>query len=409
MCIFGQLLMATSAFSQHTQITGYQDNAGGQHIFYLDANSHLNQLYYLSGTSWQTQDLTALYGGNTPAAGSPLTSFVDSTSGQHVFYLDSNKHLNQIFYPGSGDQWIPQDLTGTYAPNIPGPNGTSLASVYDTEDGSEHVFYVDTSNLVDEMYYPGDGGVTTWSVGPISLAYGGNNAASSSPLAAFEDFSFGLHVIYLDSNNNINQLYNPGGATAWLAQDLTASYGGNVPASTSNLTTFLDTSQVQHIAYEDSSQHLNQLFYSGGTSWSAQDLTALYGGNSPEMASHLASYVDSASYQHIVYLDSNHHVNQLFYAGGFSWMSQDLTALYGGNTAGSGSVLVAFPLFGDDFMIGQHIAYLDGSDNVNQIYYPSNGGDAWFPQNLTATYGGNAPAIRPVFSLPDLSESIENQ
>jgi hypothetical protein len=130
----------------------------------------------------------------------------------------------------------------------------------------------------------------------------------------------------------------------------------------------------------------------------------------PEKDSHLASYIDFDYFQHIVYLDVNQHVNQIYYPNsGTSWTTQDLTGTFGGNTAGTASVLAAFPTFGDQFMVGQHVAYLDGSDNVNQLYYPASGGTSWFWQNLTAAYNGNTPAILPVFSVSTSDDSGQNQ
>lgn len=394
--VFGLSVAATSVFAQKTQLTAFVDDGGGQHILYLDANSHLNQLYYLMGTTWLPQDLTASYGGNTPAANGPLTSFIDgmSPAGQHVFYLDSNQHLNQLYYPGSGTTWIPQDLTANYASGLPtAASGSSLASFFLPMDGSEHVFYLDGSNDVVQFYYSASD--NTWTLQPI-FVYGGNTPASGSPLVAFADTSSGQHVLYLDSNGHVNQLYYPGTGTAWIPQDLTGSYGGNTADSASNLTAYVDFFGGQHIVYEDGSQNINQLYYVGtGTTWSAQNLTASYGGNTPAAGSHLGSYVDGSGTQHIVYLDGNQHINQLYYItnlGGTTWYTQDLTGLYGGNTAGSGSVLVAFPMSGDQFSLGQHIAYLDGSDNVNQIFYTTST-NTWTPQNLTSSYGGNTPAI----------------
>lgn len=398
LCVFGLSFAATSVFGQKTQLTAYVDDTGGQHILYLDANSHLNQLYYLMGTTWLPQDLTGSFGGNTPNANSSLTSFIDGSTpaGQHVFYLDSNQHLNQLYYPGTGTTWIAQDLTASYASGLPtAASGSWLASFFLPMDGSEHVFYLDGSNNLVQFYYPGTG--TTWTLQPLSV-FGGNTPASGSALVAFADNNSGEHVVYLDSNGHINQLYYPGTGTAWIPQDLTATAGGNTPATTSNLTAYLDFTGGQHIAYEDSNQHINQIFYiPTSNTWMAQDVTATQGGNTPASNSHLASYVDNLSGlgggEHIVYLDGSQHVNQLYYpATGTTWFPQDLTGTFGGNTAGSSSVLVAFPMSGDQFSIGQHIAYLDGSDNVNQIFYtPST--NTWMSQNLTSSYGGNAPAI----------------
>lgn len=399
LCVFGLSFAASSAFAQHTQITGFVDYAGGEHIYYLDANSHLNQQFYIMGTSWQSQDLTATYGGNTANADSPLTSYADANNGQHVFYVDTSGDLNQLYYPGSGTTWYPQDLGTSYS--LPGVVGNSLASLINPATDNQNVYYIDQFGHIQNAFYIGTG--TAWQDQDLIGLYGGNTAVSGSPLIAFYDLpggvSGGQHVVYLDSSGNVNQLFYPGYGTTWYPQNLTSLASGAVAAAgTSNLTAYVDRSGDQHIVYEDASNNIDQLIYTPSTNtWIVQNLSS-YGGNTPESASHLASYIDATGAQHIAYLDGSQNVNQMFYSSGNTWTTQNLTGAFGGNVAGAGSVLLAFPLYGDAFMIGQHIAYLDGSDNINQLFYPASGGTSWIWQNLTS-YGGNAPALVPASAV----------
>ena len=410
LCVFGLTFAAVSAFGQKTNITGFADNSGGQHVFYLDANQNLNQLFYVAGTSWEAQNLTSTFGGNLPASLAALTSFVDAApgTGQHVFYIDANGHVNQFYYPGTGTTWIPQDLTGTYGGTPAASTVSSLAGLSNSENGAEYVFYVDSNNHVDLLYYPGSG--TTWFWEDLTANFGGTTGSASSSLGAFEDFLGGEHVFYTDSNNHISQIYYPGSGTTWFAQDLTASFGGAPATSTSNLTAYLDAIGGQHVAYVDSNTHLSQLYYPGfGTAWVPQDLTATQGGNAPGSTSKLASYIDNDGLQHIAYIDGSGNVNQMYYPNtGTMWTVQNLTAISAGSPAATSSALVAFPPYFDFNMIGQHILYLDGNDNVNQVYYPFSGGPMWFWQNLSS-YGGNAPALRPVFSISTSNDSSQNQ
>ena len=70
---------------------------GGDHAYYVATSQHVFQLYW-SGQSWVNQDLTVLSQAATlPAPGSALTSVLVGNS-DHVYYVDSNQHVNQLFF-----------------------------------------------------------------------------------------------------------------------------------------------------------------------------------------------------------------------------------------------------------------------------------------------------------------------
>jgi len=94
------LAAAGSALSSFT-------DAAGEHICYLDPNRHVHQLYY-DHQNWHDQDLTAAIGGPLAAAGSAITSFADA-SGEHIGYLTPDQHVHQLYY--DHQNWMDQDLT----------------------------------------------------------------------------------------------------------------------------------------------------------------------------------------------------------------------------------------------------------------------------------------------------------
>jgi hypothetical protein len=418
LCAFGLLLATTSAFSQKTQVTGFVDANGGQQIFYLDANSNLNRVYFIGGIAWGSQNLTGTYGGSTPNANSALTSFVDASGGEHIFYVDANNSLNQMYYPGTGTTWYPQNISGVFGGA--GVGNVSLASFYDPFDNSQHVFYIANTVLqptnpiaggpgptapVWQFYYPGNG--TTWIAQNLSDTYSADAALANSQVTAFLDILGGEHVVYQNSTGQIDQLYYPGSGTVWIPQNLTSLYasGSTAPVSPSGLTSFVDPQGSQHVVYIDANQNIAQLVYILGTSfWVPQNLTTLAGGSNAGTGSNLASYFDVSGGQHIVYVDGSGNIGQLYYPGfGTSWSSQNLTGTYGGNAAGGATGLVAFPGTAADavgalsFGLGEHVAYLDANDHVNQFFYPGSG-TVWYWQNLSS-YGGSTPALQPGSSL----------
>ena len=90
---------------------------GGDHAYYVDTNQHVDQLYW-NGQTWVSQDLTVLSRAATlAAAGSTLTSVLVGNS-DHIYYVDANQHVNQLFY--NGQNWVWQDLTAASgATNVP--------------------------------------------------------------------------------------------------------------------------------------------------------------------------------------------------------------------------------------------------------------------------------------------------
>ncbi len=428
LCVFGLSLATTSAFSQKTMLTGFVDSIGVQHVFYLDANSNLNQLLFLGGIAWGSQNLTGTFGGSPPAANSALTGFVDATGGEHVFYVDANNGLNQMYNPGTGTTWFPQNISGVFGGT--GVGNVSLASFYDPADNSQHVFYIANTVLqptnpiaggpgptapVEQFFYPGSGSAWFWQ--DLSDTYSADPALANSQVTAFLDSLGGEHVVYQNSVGNIDQLYYPGSGTAWIPQNLTATYasGATAPVSPSGLSSFIDPNGSEHVVYIDTNQQINQLVYIVGTSfWAQQNLTTLAGGSNAGTGSNVAAFLDVNNGQHIAYIDGSGNINQLYYPGfGTSWSSQNLTGNYGGNAAGASSKLVAFPGTAADFFgalsfgLGEHIAYLDANDHVNQFFYPGTG-TTWFWQNLSS-YGGTAPALQPGISLSTSSDDSSDQ
>jgi len=424
LCVFGLSLAAMSAFSQKTQFTGFADVNGGQHVFYLDANSNLNQLYFVGGIAWVAQNLTGTYGGSQPAANSPLTSFVDGSGGQHIFYVDANNSLNQMYWPGSGTTWYPQNISGVFGGL--GVGNVSLTSFYDPADNSQHVFYIANTVIqpaggpgptapVEQFYYPGTGVI--WYPQDLSGSYSADPALANSQITSFLDIGGGEHVVYQNAVGDIDQLYYPGSGTVWIPQNLTAMYasGTTAPLSPAGLTSFVGVDQAQHIAYVDTNQHVDQLVYiPGAGGWARQDLTSLAGASNAGTGSNLGSFLDVNDGQHIAFVDASGNINQLYYPGfGTIWTSQNLTGNYGGNAAGAATGLIAFPgtpgsasnsLF---LGLGEHIVYLDVNEHLNQFYYPGYG-TTWFWQNLSS-YGGSVPALQPGILLSASDDSSDEQ
>ena len=262
--------------------------------------------------------------GPLPSSASGLASFADATGGQHVFYVDTNNNVNQLFFDGT--KWIPQNLTKMTA----GPLSSSAGGLSSFADaiGGQHLFYVDTNNNVNQLFFNG----TKWIEQNLGSDLGAPKAASASGLTSFADATSGQHLFYVDTNNNVNQLFFNG--TKWIEQDLGSDLGAPKAASASGLTSFADATGGQHLFYVDTNNNVNQLFFNG-TKWIEQNLGSDLGAPKAASAIRLTGFADARSGQHVFYIGANNGVNQLFF-NGTRWFQQVLANAAGTPSGSSG-------------------------------------------------------------------------
>ena len=190
------------------------------------------------------------------------------------------------------------------------------------------------------------------------------------------------HYFYTGANEHIIQ-YHAGGTAGSTVEDVTAAAGAPLAASVSGgLTSYSLPGDAEHVYFIGSNLHVNELV----CCWSVNDVSAAAGSPYPTSTGALTSFVDSAG-EHVFYLGANQNVYQLWYSYGSSeWFLQDLTTSSGGPLAAAGSHLTSFA---DSF--GEHIVYMGTNEHVYQIYYNSSHGN-WVDQDLTATTSGVSAA-----------------
>jgi hypothetical protein len=150
---------------------------------------------------WNHNDLTA----STrllPAIGTALTSYTLGSSG-HVFFMDTSNHLHELRHdPADGPDWSHNNLTPS-AELVP-VAGTALTSY--TLGNSGHVFLVDTSDHLHELWYdpaqrPGQG----WNRRDLT-ALAGPLAGARTALTSYTMGSSG-HVLFIDDQLDLSELY----------------------------------------------------------------------------------------------------------------------------------------------------------------------------------------------------------
>jgi len=194
-------------------------------------------LYWISGTTWHSDDPTSLAGAPAATSGSALTSFVDGSGIMHVFYL-SGQNVHELYWVG-GTTWRTDDLNSeSGAPATAA--GSALTSFVNTDgvgDTGMHVMYLGTNEHVYALHSSSS---PAWSYFDATAASGGVAAVSGShltsfqELAGFSDTTGAVRLYFIGQNAHVYELnwLTEGSATQ---QDLTASAGAGAAATGSAL------------------------------------------------------------------------------------------------------------------------------------------------------------------------------
>lgn len=367
---------ATPAAS--TAFASIYDPSGITHLIYEDGNQHMRE-FTCCTLGWQNQDLTGA--SPTAASGSSLTAFVDA-NGDHVFDISAVQH--EFEFLGSGWSWVNEDLTDFSATPILAAPGTRLTS-FTLSDLTEHSVYLGTNQHIYQMISTPDGQPVNQDLsllaafdrrdGPCAPE-GGTCYVNGTQLVAF-----GVNGAYYTQTANGSISCNDATfgdpafgfvKACYRVNDISLPVGGSALAS-------LVDSNGAHIYFLDTNGHLNHLWFDG-LNWHDQDQTSFSGASNAALSgSALAAFGASDGTEHSVYLGPNQHVYQLVYdpVGGV-WTNQDLTSAAGTTTlAATNSSLTSFgPADGNL----AHIQYLDTSANLNHLFYT--GGGIWQNENV---------------------------
>ena len=132
-------------------LTSFCDSSGNPNLFYTRGSlNHIEWLHLLNGR-WSYVDLTTTTNGPTAAFANALTSFYDSYGIEHVFYFDSGQNVRELYHKNGG--WFGNNLTAVTESPVATSEG-GLTSFFDSP-GIEHVFYIDTENHLRELYNNG--------------------------------------------------------------------------------------------------------------------------------------------------------------------------------------------------------------------------------------------------------------
>ncbi len=359
-----------------TSLTSWYDD-GDQHIVFLTPHQHVYDLYSplgATGPSWQGQDLKAITP-RAPAAvaGSALKSWIYST-GQHVVYVSSGGHVNELFCAMGTGPWVRTDLTTTAGAPL-ADLGSALVTWVDST--YQYVVYLTSDGSVHELYYALATG--PWTDFDVS-AMVGPNAAAGSALTGWADqniifLTLDGHVHYLNFDLKINQ---------WATSDLTYSTDAPTAVVGSALTSWVGGAEGPHVVYLTQDGQVIELNLGVGLfGLASKDLTSVAGAPAAAPGSALTSWLTSQK-QHVVYLTPDGHVHELYQStsslgNGGPWMHQEIVSHAGTPTAAAGSALTSWA-----GTKTQHVIYIAAHGHVHELSSALDSTGAWTNVDVTA-------------------------
>lgn len=371
--VFASVLCSPASIHAQSPLSGYEDVANvQQNVFYLGADLHIHLRYYTSASGWQQQDVTTLAGAPAAAPGSAVATFKDNSQNQqHVVFETANGHIFQLFSTGNLAGWLYQDVSA--ATNSSGAAvATPLVSFADSQTDIQYVAYLGLDQHVRILYWNRNWGSVDGSAAAQTYA-----AANGSQITGFvEPQSHVAHVFFEDTQQHVRELY-AGLYTPIYTTDLTVDAGATFPAlATSVSANYDDVHAQEHLYYLGVDGHVHHLQFSyPGNHWSSQDLTLVTGSVVPAAVSNLASIADTAKgVQHVFYVGLDQHVHQIY--SGNNWAGEDIT-----NETEASVPALATPLtsFQDDPDGQQHAFYFGQDTHLYHFWYAG----SWYKQDLT--------------------------
>jgi hypothetical protein len=285
-----------------------------------------------------------------------------------------------------GIRWIVNDLGFPPAPDTP-LTGYWLPVVLPNEPpnlSEHHVNYIGIDGHIHErLHYP----TGNWIHNDLTLLSGNGVApAPGSPLDAYAGPDDGQHINFIGADGHVRELYiTPGGQ--WVNNDLNQLSKGVPPHPDTPLDGYIDGDSGQHVNFIDTDHHVHELYIHPNAQWIDNDLTILSGnGIAPRSNSPLDGYVDGDNGQHVNFIGTDNHVHELYIHPNAQWINNDLTVLSGNDIAPSPDSSLCGYLGPDN---GQHINFIGTDNHVHELYIHPNA--QWINNDLTDLSGNGTP------------------
>ena len=286
------------------------------------------------------------------------------------------------------------NVSGTAWPPLP-VAGTALEG-YPLSNDSQHVFFIGTDKFVHELDITAG---AVWVDNDLTTLAGAVPPTVTSALAGFRLSNDSKHVFFIGTDNHVYELYFTAG-TGWVYNDLTALARAVPPAATSALAGFRLSDDSKHVFFIGTDNHVHELFIAGDGRWDDNDLTTLAGAVAPAATSALTGHRLSDDSQHVFFIGTDNHVHELFIAGA-GWADNDLTTLAGAVPPTPASALTGHRLSDDS----QHVFFIGTDNHVHELFIA---GAGWADNNLTTLAGAVPPTPTSALTGYPLSDNSQH-
>jgi hypothetical protein len=387
---WAQIVGIDMPFASGSSVAGYTTTfttPQAQHVVFVGADSDVHELVFTD--HWDYNDLTQLViqGSHTfpPPAdlGSSVAAYVFTSSEpkqEHVVYISGDGHVNELMFAGETGGWGPvwrwKDLTADS--NAPPAVVTSPLTGYETTygTGQHHINFIDAVqghvwelfiNVEDSHWQRND-------LTDIARKDDGTKPPAprtNSPLTGYAWYN-AQHVNFIDADNgHVWELYF---TNSWHALDLTANALAESPHATSTLTAY--TSDIngnkQHVLFIDVNNHVRDLYFASSLPWLSADLSDEAG--IPDVVAApwaLHGYMTTYRVPHSQYVNfvsaSDNHIYELYFDQNTNWNAADLTdvAVPKATLPKVGRQLIGYQTAWD---ASRHVNYIDANAHISQLY-----------------------------------------
>lgn len=181
------------------------ESAATEHVIYVASDNTIRELYFYDGY-WGGNNLTEAAGASPPARNTPLVTYACAYEETlHVFYIDEDRHIQELWWQQGS--WHRTDNLDEVWGRQPAPD-SDLAGYSSEYEQTHRIIYTDVNGDLIEIYRNSDGQNYTLLIGtpnPNGLL------STAAPIAGYAiegaDDDSSEQIFYLDKSHRVHQLY----------------------------------------------------------------------------------------------------------------------------------------------------------------------------------------------------------
>jgi RHS repeat-associated protein len=311
-------------------------------------------------------------------AGSGVIGIQAAASGTSTNYsLSNSSTFNTASFSGASFS------AGLSGPTMTGGKDAVTNLVYDSGTVKVSVGNYTASVPYGQIQVPGN---ISWSTQDLTTLTGGAQASFGGPSSFAGDAVSPQHVFFADANKHVHEQWLDS-AAKWHDQDVTSASGSSVTTTCGVVTSFAlpGSSSLEHVFFVDASQHIREQYTDATGQWHNRDITAISGAATTPWGCGVSGFStpNSSSPEHLVYIDANGHVHEVWVDSTGNWHERDNTITYGTPAVAHNTNPVFFT---GSTSAPEHLLYVDANQHIREQY--SDSGGLWHDQDLTTAAGG---------------------